>query len=157
MRFMTNFTPVIKVILWIMAVISLVGLVVGIMVLAGVRLEVTTGQATLLISVCSLTLIVSIVFNTIHYKVDATHLRLNILFVDMLSGRIRLDKILNIVIDDGKMYISYLWQGQDPVIALIAINPKKYDEFKELLISRNKNIVFYDNKHGTTDSEQQYT
>ena len=156
MRFMANFTPVIRVILFIMAAISLAGLILGIVVFAGVPLEVTTGQATLLISVCSLTLIVSILFTTIHYKVDATHLRLNIAFIDMLSGRIRLDKILNIVIDNGKMYISYLWQGQDPVIALIAINPKRYDKFKELLMSRNKNIVFYENKdNGTTDSEQQ--
>ena len=156
MKFLAKFTPVIRVILWIMAAISLAGLAVGIAVFAGAQIEITTGQATLLISVCSLTLIVALLFNTIHYKVDATHLRLNIAFIDMLSGRIRIDKILNIVIDDGKLYISYLWQGQDPVIALIAISPKKYDEFRDLLMSRNKNIVFYENKNdGTSDSEQQ--
>ena len=156
MRFLANFTPVIRVIFCIMAVIALAGLIVGIAVFAGAQIEVTTGQATLLIIVCSLTLIVALLFTTIHYKVDATHLRLNMAFIDILSGRIRIDKILNIVIDDGKLYISYLWQGHDPVIALIAISPKRYDEFKDLLMSRNKNIVFYENKKdGTTDSEQQ--
>ena len=155
MRFIAKFTPTIRVILWIMAAISLGGLALGIAVFAGAPIEVTTGQATLLISVCSLTLIVALLFNTIHYKVSATHLRLNIAFIDMLSGRIRIDKILNIVIDNGKLYISYLWQGRDPVIALLAISPKRYGEFKDLLMSRNENIVFYENKNdGTSDSEQ---
>ena len=155
MRFLATFTPTIKIFLYIIAFISLVGIVVGIIPLAGAHWEITTGQASLLISVCSLTLIVSILLATIHYKVDKTHVRINIGFIDMLSGRIRIDNILNIVIDAGKMYISYLWKGPDPVIALIAIKPKYYEEFKELLMSKNKNIVFYENKDGTTDSEQQ--
>lgn len=146
MRFVAYITPTIKVILWIMAAISLVGLVIGIITLAGAHLEITSGQATLLTSVCSLTLIVALLLATIHYKVDNTHLRLNIAFVDVLSGRIRLDNILNIVIDNDYFYISYLWKGPDPVIALIAINPKRYEELKNLLMSRNKNIVFYENK-----------
>ena len=155
MRFMATFTPTIKIFLYIVAAISLVGIVVGIMPLAGAHWEITTGQASLLISVCSLSLIVSILLATIHYKVDKTHVRINIGFVDMLSGRIRIDNILNIVVDNGKMYISYLWKGPDPVIALIAIKPKRYDEFKEFLMSKNKNIVFYENKDEPTDSEQQ--
>lgn len=154
MRFIATFTPTIKFLLYVIAVISLVGIVVGILTLAGVHWEITTGQASLLISVCSLTLIVAILLATIHYKVDKTHVRINIGFIDMLSGRIRIENILNIVIDDGKMYISYLWKGPDPVIALIAIKPKHYDEFKELLMSKNKNIVYYENKDATTDSQQ---
>lgn len=155
MRFMATFTPTIKIFLWIMAALSLVGIIVGILPLTGAPWEITTGQAWLLISVCSLALIVSTLLATIHYKIDKTHVRINIGFIDMLSGRIRIDNILNIVIDDGKMYISYLWKGPDPVIALIAINPKHYDDFKEILMSKNKNIVFYENKDETTDSEQQ--
>ncbi|MCH5157011.1 MAG: hypothetical protein J1G02_03925 [Clostridiales bacterium] len=152
---MATFTPTIKIFLWIIAAISFVGIVIGILTLAGVHLEITTGQASLLISVCSFGLIVSTLLATIHYKVDKTHVRLNVGFIDMLSGRINIDNILNIVIDDNKMYISYLWKGPDPVIALIAIKPKHYDDFKELLMSRNKRIIFYENKNETTDSEQQ--
>ena len=155
MKFMATFTPTIKFFLWIIAAISLVGIVIGILPLAGAHWEITTAQATLLISVCSLALIVSTLLATIHYKVDKTHVRINIGFVDMLSGRIRIDNILNIVINEGKMYISYLWKGPDPVIALIAIKPKRYDEFKQLLMSKNKNIVYYENKNEPTDSEQQ--
>lgn len=155
MKFMATFTPTIKFFLWIIATISLVGIIIGILPLAGAHWEITTAQATLLISVCSLALIVSTLLATIHYKVDKTHVRINIGFVDMLSGRIRIDNILNIVINEGKMYISYLWKGPDPVIALIAIKPKRYDEFKQLLMSKNKNIVYYENKNEPTDSEQQ--
>lgn len=138
-----------------MFVISLAGLIVGILVFAGVPLQVTFPQATILVSVCSLTLVVTALFLTIHYKVDDEHVRLNIAFVDMLSGRIRVDKILNVVLDKGKLYISYLWRGADPVIALISISPKRYEKFKDLLIKRNPNIVFYESKDETTDSEQQ--
>lgn len=155
MKFMATFTPTIKFFLWIIAAISLVGIVIGILPLAGAHWEITTAQATLLISVCSLALIVSTLLATIHYKVDKTHVRINIGFVDMLSGRIRIDNILNIVINEGKMYISYLWKGPDPVIALIAIKPKRYDEFKQLLMAKNKNIVYYENKNEPTDSELQ--
>ncbi len=127
----------------------------GILAFAGVRIEVSHAQATLLVSVFSLTAITATLLATIHYKVDATYLHLNIAFIDMLGNRIKIDNILNIVIDDGKLFISYLWKGPDPVIALISINPKKYDKFRELLMSRNKNIIFYENKdEGTTDCQQ---
>ena len=52
MRFQAYFAPVIKVLLYIMAVISIIGLTIGILALAGVRIELTTPQATLLVSVC---------------------------------------------------------------------------------------------------------
>ena len=137
-----------------MAVISLAGLALGIAVVAGAQIEITTGQATLLISVCSLTLVVSTLFATVHYKVDDKYVHLNVAFIDMLGNRIRIENILNIVIDQDKMYISYLWKGPDPVIALIAINPKRFDAMKDLLTSKNKNIVFSEYKNETTDSEQ---
>lgn len=141
--------------MWIIFAISVIGLVVGILIFAGVHIEATTGQATLLVSACSLTLAVSLLFLTIHYKVDKDYLHLNIAFIDMLGNRIRIDKILNIVIDNDKLYISYLWKGPDPVIALVSIRPQKFDEFKDLLLSRNGNIVFYRTQQNeTTDSEQ---
>ena len=154
MKFIANFSPKLRIGFIVMAVVSLIGLAVGIAVFAGAHIEVTTGQATLLISVCSLTLLLSILFATIHYKVDDTFVHLNVAFIDMLGNRIRIDKILNIVINDDKMYISYLWKGPDPVIALLAINKKKFGEMKDLLMSKNKNIVFSEYNDETSDSEQ---
>ena len=154
MRFLANFSPKLRIAFIVMAALSLVGLVVGIVVLAGARIEVTKGQATLLISVCSFTLLISILFATIHYKVDDTFVHLNIAFIDMIGNRIRIENILNIVIDQDKMYISYLWKGPDPVIALVAINKKRFVAMKDLLMSKNKNIVFSEYKDEITDSQQ---
>ena len=154
MRFLANFSPKLRVAFIVMAALSLVGLVVGIVVLAGARIEVTKGQATLLISVCSFTLLISILFATIHYKVDDTFVHLNIAFIDMIGNRIRIENILNIVIDHDKMYISYLWKGPDPVIALVAINKKRFVAMKDLLMSKNKNIVFSEYRDEITDSQQ---
>ena len=133
MRFQAYFAPVIKVLLYIMAVISIIGLTIGILALAGVRIELTTPQATLLVSVW----------------------RLYVGFIDIFGGKVALNKILNIVFDNGKMYISYLAeQGVDPIIAAIVISPKRYNEMKDLLMSKNPNIVFYDSKNDSTDSQQ---
>ena len=154
MRFLANFSPRLRIAFIVMAAISLFGLILGIAVLAGARIEMTTGQATLLISVCSLTLLISILFATIHYKVDDTFVHLNIAFIDMFGNRIRIDKILNIVFNNGKMYISYLWKGPDPIISLIAINKKRFVEMKDLLMSKNKNIVFNEYKDETDNSQQ---
>ncbi len=156
MKFKLKSTPAIQILLWIIAAISLVGLVVGILSMVGVPIEVTHIQGILLISVCSFTLLISLLFATIHYKVDANYIHLNIAFIDMLSNRIQIDKILNIVIDNDRFYISYLWKGLDPVIAAIMIQPKRFEDMKSLLMSRNANIVFYETKKDeTTDSEQQ--
>ena len=154
MRFMANFSPRLRIAFILMAVISLAGLILGILVLAGVHIEVSRVQATLLISVCSFTLLISILFATIHYKVDDSFVHLNIAFVDMLGNRIRIENILNIVFDHDKMYISYLWKGPDPIISLVAINKKKFVAMKDLLMAKNPNIVFNERKDETTDSEQ---
>ena len=154
MRFLANFSPKLRIGFIVMACVSLAALALGIAVLAGAHLEITTGQATLLISVCSFTLVVATLFATVHYKVDDNFIHINLAFIDMCGNRIRIDNILNIVIDGDKMYISYLWKGPDPVIALIAINPKRFNEMKDLLMSKNKNIVFSEKKNETSDSQQ---
>lgn len=154
MRFQAYFTPIIKVILYIMGALSIVGLIIGILRLANVPLELTTGQATILVSVCPLCAVIALLFATLHYKVTATHLRLYVGFIDILGGRVRIDKILNIVIEDKIMYISYLYQGMDPIIAAIVISPKRYTEMKELLMAKNPNIVFYENKDESDNSKQ---
>lgn len=154
MRFQANFTPAIKVILYIMATVSFIGLIIGILAFANVPIEITTIQATLLVSICPLCIIVSLLLATIHYKVTATHLRLYVGFIDILNGKIRIDKILNIVIENNCMYISYLYQGIDPIIAAIVINPKRHNEMKELLMAKNPNIVFYEEKNEPNNRQQ---
>lgn len=154
MRFQANFTPIIKTLLYIMAAISFVGLVIGILVFAKVPIELTMGQATLLVSVCPLCVVTTLLFATLHYTITATHLRLYIGFIDILGGKIRIDKILNIVVRNGNMYISYLHQGMDPTISAIAINPKRFNDMKEQLMARNPHIQFYEDKDEPSDSQQ---
>lgn len=76
-------------------------------------------------------------------------MRLNITFLDILGGRIRIDNILNIVIKDHKLYISYIWQGNDPVISEIMISPKQFDSFKDILIAKNNRIVYFNDDNDT--------
>lgn len=154
MRFQAYFTPIIKILLYIMAALSFVALVIGVLRLANVPIELSQGQAILIVSVCPMSVLITLLFATLHYKVTATHLRLYIGFIDILGGRIRLDKILNIVIDRNTMYISYLHQGMDPIIAAIAINPKNYDKMKNILTARNPNIQFYKNHNEPDNSKQ---
>lgn len=155
MRFQAYFTPVIKVLLYVMAAVSLAGTIVGILVVAGVPIELSQNRAILLLSICPLCTVIALLFATLHYKVDKNFLRLNLGFIDILGGRVRIDKILNIVIEDKYMYISYLYKdGVDPVIAAIVINPKRYYEMKDLLLSANPNIVFYEANDESPDSKQ---
>lgn len=155
MRFLAHFTPIVKIVMYVMAVISLVGMIVGILALTkAAPIELSNTQATLLVSVCPMCVVIALVFTTVHYKVDTTHLRLYVGFIDVLGGRVRIDKILNIVIENKVMYISYLYQGMDPIIAAIVINPKRHKQMKELLISKNPNILFFENKDATDNSEQ---
>lgn len=144
MRFNAKFSPVIDIILWTMAAVSVVGLVCGALVMFGVNVAgIFVGQARVLVGFCPVSALLSILFATIHYKVTNTHLQLKIAFWDMLGGRIEIGKILNIVIKDGKMYVSYLWKGPDPVIARIAISQKKYEQMKAILTAQNPNIEFW--------------
>ena len=154
MRFQANFTPVIKVLLYIMAAVSIIGLTVGILRLANVPIELSTGQATLLVSFCPLCAVIALLFATIHYKVSETHLRLYVGFIDIFGGKVQINKILNIVTDNDMMYISYLSEGVDPIIAAIAISPKRFVNMKDLLMSKNPNIQFYDKKDETDNSQQ---
>ena len=153
MKFQAYFTPIIKIVLYAMAIASFVGLVIGLLAIAQIFTALTIAQGILLVSVAPICIVITLLLATIHYKVDESHLRLYIGFFDILSGRIRLDKILNIVIDNNKMYISYLHEGTDPIIAAIVINPKRYGAMKELLMAKNPNIVYYENEPKSDNSK----
>lgn len=154
MRFFASFSKPIKIACFIIAGISAIGCIFAILALSGAHIELSTAQAKLLLAVCPISAVIALLLATIHYKITDTHLRLNIAFVDMLGGRIRIDNILNVVIENQQLYISFLWKGMDPIIAHIAIAQTKYKDFADLLMTKNKNIVFYDENNETTDSQQ---
>ena len=112
MRFQAYFTPVIKALLYVMAAVSLVGAIVGLLVIAGVPIELSQNRAILLLSICPLCAVIALLFATLHYKVDKNFLRLNLGFIDVLGGRVRIDKILNIVIKDGMHVYKLSVQGR---------------------------------------------
>ncbi len=154
MRFYASFSKPIKIACLIIAGLSVIGCVFAILAFSGAHIELSTAQAKLLLAVCPISAVIALLLATIHYKITDTHLQLNLAFVDMLGGRINIDNILNIVIKNQQLYISFLWKGMDPIIAHIAIAPTKYKIFTDLLMSKNKNIVFYDeDKNEATDSQ----
>ena len=146
MRIFANFTPIIRIILWILFALSIAALVVSVLVVSNAVIIrfITIGQGFVLLFTSTLAAVISLLLATIHYHVTPTHLRLKCAFFDVLGGRIRLENILNIVVREQKMYISYIWKGQDPVIAQIAIRNKHFEKMKDALTKANPRIVFYD-------------
>ena len=146
MRTFANFSPIIRIILWILFAVAIAALVVSVLVVSKAIIipVVSIGQGYVLLFTSTLAAVISVLLATIHYHVTATHLRLKCAFFDVLGGRIRLENILNVVIKDGKMYISYIWKGQDPVIAQIAVARRHFDKMKDALMKANPRIVFFD-------------
>lgn len=140
------FSPVVNIAAWAMFAISVVALAIGIAAAAGavLPLNINPAQGTLLIFSSSLAAVLTLALATIHYRITDTHIRLNVFFVDVLSGRIRLDNVLNVVKKQDKLYISYLWKGEDPVIAQIAVKPKYFDKIKNAITSANPKVRYYD-------------
>lgn len=157
MRIFYNFSPVIKISLWLMFAISLIVVIFAVLIISGViiPLNITPGQATVALFFFSITTLVSLTFATIHYRFTDTHVRLNLLFLDILGGRIAIRNILNMVKKDNKLYISFLWTGEDPVIAEIAVHPKHFDKVRILLLSKNARIVYFDEDQQKQEEEQQ--
>lgn len=155
MRIFANFTPIIRIILWILFAFSIAAIVVSVLVVTDtvVLRFIAKGQGYVLLFTSTLASVISLAVATIHYKVTATHLRLNVVFFDVLSGRIRLENILNILIRDNKMYISYIWQGNDPIIAQISVSPKHFEKMKDALMKANDRIVFCDDDADKNETE----
>ena len=144
-----------KIFMCLLLALSAVMLVLSIITLFDVYtfLNLTHAQAKVQIATSCLSITVLTALLTMHYQVDDEHLRIKLLFFDLLGGRIRLENILNIVYSNGMMYISYIWKGQDPVIAAILIAPSKFDKMKDTLTQSNPNIQFYEDKNETGNSK----
>lgn len=145
-----------KVIMCLFIAISLAMIVLSILTLFDVYtfLNMTYAEAKVqIVTGCfSITIVAALL--SLHYHVDEKHLRIKLFFFDILGGRIRIENVLNVVYSNGMMYISYIWKGKDPVIAAILIAPTNFDKMKNALLEKNKNIVFYEDKNETGNSEQ---
>lgn len=155
MRINADFSPIIRILLWTIFALSVVSTVFALLALFKVPnvFEISPANGIVLISSMPIIAVFSACVATVHYKLDSTHLRLNIAFWDILGGKIRIENILNIVYTGGKMYVSYLWKGYDPTISQIAINPKHFDKLKDALMAKNPRIVFYDDDKRKTDEK----
>lgn len=147
---------ILKVIMCVFIVISIAMLVLSILTLCDVYtfLNMTYAEAKVQIVTACLSVTILAALLSLHYHVDEKHLRIKLLFFDILGGRIRFENILNIVYSNEMMYISYIWKGKDPVIAAILIAPSKFDKMKSALLEKNKNIVFFEDKNETGNSKQ---
>lgn len=145
MKFSARISPLVKTILWMIFVVSAIGTILGILLICGVPIPYMGGvdQGKIFATMCPFPAILSVLFATTHYKVTDTHLQMLIGFIDILGGRISIESILNIVVHEKKLYISYLCKGTDPIIAEISISPNKYDKFRALLCAKNPMIVYY--------------
>lgn len=152
MRFQYNFTTLLKIFVWIMFAVSIAVTILALLVVFdAVAVEITHAQGGLLLFSSTLVAVFSLLLGTVHYRVTKTHLRLNLAFFDIFGGKVPLENILNIVIKNEKMYISYLVKGSDPVIAQIVIKKSSFSKMKTALMSANENIVFFDEDEKTKD------
>ncbi len=153
MRTFANFAPPVRILLWIMFAISLIVTVFAALIVFGVKIpvDISPAQASVTLFSSTIVMVFSVLLATIHYHIDEKHLRLKLAFFDILGGRIALENILNVVIKDEKMYVSYIWKGEDPVIAQIAIAPKQFERFKDELMRKNRRIVFFDEDNKTAE------
>ena len=154
--YLSKYYKLVKALMWL-----LIGLSVGMIVLSVLTLcdmytflNMSYVGAKINIATSCISIVAMVALLTIHYHLDENHLRIKLLFFDLLGGRIRIENILNIVYTQDMMYISYLWKGNDPVIATILIAPSKFDKMKDALLQKNKNIVFYEDKNETGNSKQ---
>ena len=152
MKFKTQFPTPCTIAVWAIFVVSTITTGIAIAVLFGaVVFNITPGQATLWVGVCPILAIVSFCLGTIHYKVENTHLRLYVGPFDLFLGRVRLENILNIVVFQDKLFISYLWQGQDPVISCLMIHKNEHELMKQCLQSKNHKIEYHEEEDETAD------
>ena len=141
MKYPAVFSPIIRILLWLIVASVLIATVLGALALCGVQIEMTIARAKLFVA-CSPMALIAALLATMHYKVTATHVELRFAFWDVLNGRINVENILNIVKKDDKLYVSYLWKGVDPVISEITISPKRFKEMVKDIKAQNPTAVY---------------
>ncbi|MBO5866777.1 MAG: hypothetical protein J6Q55_01825 [Clostridia bacterium] len=144
-----------KIAMIVAIILSLAMIVLSVLTLCDVYtfLNLSYAQAKIQIATSAFAILALTALVTMRYQLDDNHLRIKLLFFDLLGGRIRYQNILNIVYKQGSMYISYIWKGSDPVIAAILISPSKFDKMKDALLQKNKSIVFFEDEDETGNSK----
>lgn len=128
-----------------MTVIAGFSLVVTILRMCGVTLyKLEVGSGIIICAMYALIGVLALLFATLSYKLTTDKLQLKLGFVDLNGGKIKTENIVNAVMMDGKLYISYIGTALDPIIVEIAVKSDKMKEFCDELKKLNDKVEVFE-------------